>query len=161
MTSTNFIIANIKLLIEILEDGNYHIHEDRTHIEFNNCDDLPPIRNNTDNDTAMQNIINMVSSSTNKKKWIPDKNVNETIYEKKIENDNNTQENEKIIEENNNNNTQEEEKIIENDKNNNKKKEEFKVYKHELKLQEKSKIPILTTTLKNRYIKNNITKRQR
>ena len=71
MTSTNFIIANIKLLIEISDDGKYKIHEDRTHIDFNPCDELPPIRKKEDGENIMQNILQMVSSSssTNKIKW--------------------------------------------------------------------------------------------
>jgi hypothetical protein len=74
MSSTNFIIANIKLCIEISDDGNYKIHENRTHMDFQPCDDLPPIRKNEDGENIMQNILQMVSSSTNKIKWENDDN---------------------------------------------------------------------------------------
>lgn len=125
MTSTTYIIANIKLLIEMSEDGTYQIHEDRTQIEFNPCEDLPPIRTNENND--MIKMLNLVSSSTNKIKWMNEsKNMNKKIEENK--------------------NSEIEPK-------------EIKVFKHELK--EKSKIPSVTTTLKNHHVKNNITKRQR
>lgn len=130
MTSNTFIIANIKLLIEMSEDGTYQIHEDRTQIEFNPCGDLPPIRTNENND--MKKMLSMMYSSPNKIKW----NGGDNNSQDKIQNTTKKEDDFELIKE-----------------------EEIKVYKHELK--EKSKIPSVTTTLKNHHVKNNITKRQR
>jgi len=132
MTTTNFVIANIKLLIEISEEGNYQIHEDRTHMDFYPCayEDLPPIRKNEDGENVMQNILEMVSSSSNNKiKWTSD----EDFVEEEEDDDDDDEE-------------EEEEE------------EEPRVYNHELR---KPKQNSLTTTLKNNYVKNNITKKQR
>ena len=132
MTTTNYVIANIKLLIEMSEDGNYQIHEDRTHMDFYPCayEDLPPIRKNEDGENVMQSILEMVSSS-NKIKWEND------------EDDDSVEEEEEEKEE-----KEEEEK----------EEEEPRVYNHELR---KPKQNSLTTTLRNNYVKNNITKKQR
>lgn len=142
MTSTNFIIANIKLLIEISDDGKYKIHEDRTHIDFNPCDELPPIRKKEDGENIMQNILQMVSSSssTNKIKWNSrDGDVSE--YEDPEEEAN-----------------QSDDDSSENDDEDSDKEEEPRVYNHEINNQPKK--TSLTTTLKNR-VKNNISKKNR
>ena len=41
-----YVMANIRLPIELYEDGNYHLHSDRIHMEFEKCDELPPISEN-------------------------------------------------------------------------------------------------------------------
>jgi hypothetical protein len=167
MTSTTYIIANIKLLIEIAEDGNYQIHEDRTQIEFNPCDNLPPIRTNETND--MSKILSLVSSSTNKIKWNGGDNSNspdhiqnttsqednlELINEKEEEGEKEGEEEEEEEEEG----EEEEGEEEEGEEEEREEEEELKVYKHELK--KKTKMPSITTTLKNYHVKNNITKRQ-
>lgn len=145
MTSTNFIIANIKLLIEISDDGKYQIHEDRTHIDFNPCDELPPIRKTEDGENIMQNILQMVSSSTNKIKWNSrDDDVSE--YE---EEDNGTA---------TGSDDDSSEKDSDSDKDEKEEEEEPRVYNHEINNEPKK--TSLTTTLKNR-VKNNISKKNR
>ena len=137
MTTTNFVIANIKLLIEISEEGNYRIHEDRTHMDFYPCayEDLPPIRKNEDGENVMQSILEMVSasaSSNNKIKWENDEDDEDLEKEEDLEKDDDLEKEEE-------------------------KEEEPRVYNSELR---KPK-PSLTTTLKHNYVKNNITKKQR
>jgi len=163
MTSTTYVIANIKLLIEISEDGNYQIHEDRTQIEFNPCDSLPPIRTNETND--MSKILSLVSSSTNKIKWNGgDNNSQDNIQKEDLDFINKKEEEDDDLEsEEEEEDTEEEEEEEseseeEEEEESGEEEEELKVYKHELK--EKSKIPSITTTLKNYHVKNNITKRQ-
>ena len=146
MTTTNFVIANIKLLIEISEDGNYQIHEDRTHMDFHPCayEDLPPIRKTEDGENVMQSILDMVSASSNNKiKW-------ENDGDQDLEEDDDEEEDDEEEDE-------EEEDDDEEEEEEQKKEEELRVYNSELR---KPK-PSLTTTLKNNYVKNNITKKQR
>lgn len=143
-TPSNYVIANIKLLIEISEDGNYRIHEDRTHMDFHPCayEDLPPIRKNEDGENVMQSILEMVSSSNNKIKW-----ENHDVSEDGEEDDD--------LEEEQKKEEEEEEEDLEKEE----EEDEPRVYNHELN--RKSKRNSLTTTLKNNYVKNNITKKQR
>lgn len=156
MTSTNFIIANIKLLIEISDDGKYKIHEDRTHMDFHPCDDLPPIRKNEDGANIMQNILQMVSSSTNKIKWeneeneeleVPTTTTDNNIFVAENDDDDEVEDTEEDDDE-----TKEEEKEQP------KKEEEPRVYNHEINKEPKQ--PSFTTTLKNR-VKKNISKKNR
>jgi hypothetical protein len=148
MTTTNFVIANIKLLIEISEDGNYRIHENRTHMDFYPCayEDLPPIRKNEDGENVMQSILEMVSasasSSSNKIKW-----ENEENEENDDDDDDDDDEEE---------DADDAEEDLEKEK---EEEPEPRVYNSEL-LNRKPKHS-LTTTLKNNYVKNNITKKQR
>ena len=142
MTTTNFVIANIKLLIEISEEGNYRIHEDRTHMDFYPCayEDLPPIRKNEDGENVMQSILEMVSASAS------------ASSNNKIKRENDEEEEEEDDED-----EDEEDEDEEEDEQKKEEKEEPRVYNSELR---KPK-PSLTTTLKNNYVKNNITKKQR
>ena len=154
MTTTNFVIANIKLLIEISEEGNYRIHEDRTHMDFYPCayEDLPPIRKNEDGENIMQNILEMVSSSSNNKiKWDNDneeEEADEEDYADDAEEDEEYDEEDEEYEEEDEEEDEEEEED----------EREIRVYNSELR---KPKQESLTTTLKNNYVKNNITKKQR
>ena len=176
MTSTNFIIANIKLLIEISDDGNYKIHEDRTHMDFHPCDDLPPIRKNEDGANIMQNILQMVSSSTNKIKWengengengenreldhpITDNNifVAEKDEEEEEEYDTEEEEEEEDTEEEK---EEEEEGEEEKEEETKEKKEEEELRVYNCEINNEPKQPSLTTTLKNR-IKRNLSKKNR
>ena len=180
MTSTNFIIANIKLLIEISDNGNYKIHEDRTHIDFNPCDELPPIRKNEDGDNIMQSIIDMVSSSTNKIKWVSDSITNNNIFveenkeiSNKEEEDKEEEKEEEEEEENEERKEEEEEKEEEEDKEKEDKEKEDKEKEEEEKEEEeeprvynyeintKPKRNSFTTTLKNEYDKKHITRKRR
>jgi hypothetical protein len=140
MTTTNFVIANIKLLIEISEDGNYRIHEDRTHMDFYPCAhaDLPPIRKNEDGENIMQSILEMVSvsaSASNKIKWANDEDEDEDEEDQEYEDDQEDEDED-----------QEEEEAL-------------RVYNYERN--KKPKQNSLTTTLRKNYVKNNITKKQR
>jgi hypothetical protein len=163
MTTTNFVIANIKLLIEISEDGNYRIHEDRTHMDFHPCayDDLPPIRKNEDGVNIMQNILEMVSSS-NKIKWENDNDYVEDDEEHEQDEDGVDEEDEDQYEDEDEEDQDEEYEDEEDDDSQEtqsqekEKEEEPRVYNFELR---KPKRNSLTTTLKNSYVKNNITKK--
>jgi len=171
MSSTNFIIANIKLCIEISDDGNYKIHENRTHMDFHPCDDLPPIRKNEDGENIMQNILQMVSSSTNKIKWDNDNdfvggdhedNVSEYTEEEDDQDDDDEEDDDESKEEDEEDQGNEEEDESKEDESkeetNDKKEEEPRVYNHEINTEPKK--TSLTTTLKNR-VKNNISKKNR
>ena len=170
MTSTNYIIANIKLLIEISDNGNYKIHEDRTHMDFHPCDDLPPIRKNEDGENIMQNILQMVSSSTNKIKWDADNNDDFVVNNAEEEEDDDEEdddEEEEDDEDDDEEDEDEEDEKEEDDDEEYPKKEEQKteeielpprVYIHERN--NKQKTVSQTTTLKNR-VKNNISKKNR
>jgi len=151
MTSTNFIIANIKLLIEISDDGKYKIHEDRTHMDFNPCDELPPIRKNEDGENIMQNILRMVSS-TNKIKWDNREGEDDiSEYEEDQDQADNSQEEE------DDDDTEDEDS----DTSSIQKEDDPqipRVYNHEINNEPKK--TSLTTTLKNR-VKNNISKKNR
>ena len=159
MTTTNFVIANIKLLIEISEDGNYRIHEDRTHMDFHPCayEDLPPIRKNEDGENVMQSILDMVSSSSNKIKWEKDDgdsvvdSINDSINDSVDDDDDDSVDDDSVDEEPPSSPEEEKKELEE---------KEPRVYTHELQ-NRKPKQNSLTTTLKNNYVKNNITKKQR
>jgi cobalamin biosynthesis protein CobT len=159
MTTTNFVIANIKLLIEISEDGNYRIHEDRTHMDFHPCayDDLPPIRKNEDGVNIMQNILEMVSSS-NKIKWENDNDYVEDD-EDYVEDDEDQYEEDEDEEDQDDQDEEyeDEEDDDSQETQSQEKEEEPRVYNFELR---KPKQNSLTTTLKNSYVKNNITKKK-
>jgi hypothetical protein len=170
MSSTNFIIANIKLCIEISDDGNYKIHENRTHMDFQPCDDLPPIRQNEDGENIMQNILQMVSSSTNKIKWDNDDNdfvggekednVSEYAEDDDAEDDDDDDdEDDEDDKEDEEEDEEEDDESKEKEETNDKKEEEqIRVYNHEINTEPKK--TSLTTTLKNR-VKNNISKKNR
>jgi len=151
MTTTNYVIANIKLLIEISEEGNYRIHEDRTHMDFHPCayEDLPPIRKNEDGENVMQSILDMVSSSSNKIKWEndDDDSVVDSINDDDDEDDDDNDNDDDDDDDDPPSPKEEEE-------------EEPRVYQNELQTR-KPKQNSLTTTLRNNYVKNNITKKQR
>jgi len=166
MSSTNFIIANIKLCIEISDDGNYKIHENRTHMDFQPCDDLPPIRKNEDGENIMQNILQMVSSSTNKIKWENDDNDfvggehedNVSEYSEEEDDDQNEEDQDPDEEDDDDSDEEDDESKEETKTNDKKEEEEIRVYNHEINTEPKK--TSLTTTLKNR-VKNNISKKNR
>jgi hypothetical protein len=174
MTSTNFIIANIKLLIEISENGKYKIHEDRTHIDFHPCDELPPIRKNENGENIMQSIIDIVSSSTNKIKWDNSDTNNNSKKEEEDDEDDEDDDDDEDDEDDEDEDEDDEDEDDEDDEDSEEKnpdtdtkdededeeeEEELKVYKSEINTNPKQNS--LTTTLKNNYVKHHITKKQR
>lgn len=72
--SKKYIIANIRMPIEILEDGTITSLKDHAHIELEYCKKVPPIQEN------MSDIMNI----NNIKQFIEKE---ELSYETKIEND--------------------------------------------------------------------------
>lgn len=162
----SFIIANIKLLIEISEDGNYKIHENRTHFDFQPCDELPPIRKKEDGENIMQSIIDMVSSSSiNRIKWASDEDkedaeededVDEEVDDGDEEVDEDDEDEDNTLKEDEDEDEDEEEKReLEKEK-----EKEIKVYNSEINIKP-NKNSSTTTTLKNNYVKKHITRKQR
>ena len=65
-----YIYANIRLPIEIYSDGKYNIHDNRIQIEFENCNELPPISQEK-NETIMEKIQKIIdNTNTAKIKWV-------------------------------------------------------------------------------------------
>ena len=63
--SKKYVIANIRLPVEMLEDGTMKTHTDRADIQFETCDELPPI-NQTQNMTAFANLQDILTKGTEK-----------------------------------------------------------------------------------------------
>ena len=72
--SKKYIIANIRMPIELLQDGTITSLKDHAHIELESCKELPPIQVN------MSDIINI----SNIKQFIEKE---ELLYQNKMEND--------------------------------------------------------------------------
>lgn len=66
-----YIYANIKLPIEIFPNGKYNIHDNRIQIEFENCNELPPISQEK-NETIMEKIQSIISNNNSEQKiqWV-------------------------------------------------------------------------------------------
>lgn len=64
----NYIIANIRLCLEISENGQYKIHENRTQMEFEPCSELLPIQNNQNIVGTLQELLKP-NSKKSKIKW--------------------------------------------------------------------------------------------
>jgi hypothetical protein len=63
--SKKYVIANIRLPVEMLEDGTMKTHTDRADIQFETCYELPPI-NKTQNMTAFSNLQDILTKGTEK-----------------------------------------------------------------------------------------------
>jgi hypothetical protein len=65
-----YIYANIRLPIEIYPNGKYNIHDNRIQIEFENCNELPPISQEK-NETIMEKIQSIISNNGEQKiQWV-------------------------------------------------------------------------------------------
>jgi hypothetical protein len=73
-----YIYANIRLPIEIFVDGKYNIHDNRIQIEFENCNELPPISQEK-NETIMEKIQSIISNNSEQKiQWTSEEPAPET-----------------------------------------------------------------------------------
>ena len=65
-----YIYANIRLPIEIYSNGKYNIHDNRIQIEFENCNELPPISQEK-NETIIEKIQSIISNNSEQKiQWV-------------------------------------------------------------------------------------------
>lgn len=65
-----YIYANIRLPIEIYSNGKYNIHDNRIQIEFENCNELPPISQEK-NETIMEKIQSIITNNSEQKmQWV-------------------------------------------------------------------------------------------
>jgi hypothetical protein len=64
----NYIIANIRLCLEISENGQYKIHENRTQMDFEPCNELLPIQDNKNIIGALQELLKP-NTKKSKIKW--------------------------------------------------------------------------------------------
>jgi hypothetical protein len=62
----NCIIANIRMPIEIMANGEYQIHSDRAIVDFEDCDSLPPILQEDYSETISNKITSILHHKKNK-----------------------------------------------------------------------------------------------
>lgn len=72
-----YIIANIKIPIEIKNDGSLEPILDRKFIEYNKCDNLPPI--NTENSTIIGGLIEFLKHNKLEINKEPTANIEEQM----------------------------------------------------------------------------------
>jgi hypothetical protein len=97
----NYVMANIRIPIEVLENGEYHLHSDRIFMEFEKCEILPPISNNGNILEKIKNILNTKNNDRREEEKEDNKNEvteeqeNNDLYSEVTENPEKNSEEEK------------------------------------------------------------------
>ena len=78
----NYVMANIRIPIEVPENGEYHLHSDRIFMEFEKCEILPPISNNGNILEKIKNILN--TKNNDRREEEKEDNKNEVTEEQAL-----------------------------------------------------------------------------
>jgi hypothetical protein len=81
MSNPKLLFANIKIPIQVFDDGSFHSFENNIDIEFTNCDSLPE-PNNNDNSYFMSRLMNF----TGQKKQDQGEIISVEIHEPELSN---------------------------------------------------------------------------
>ena len=81
MSNPKLLFANIKIPIQVFDDGSFHSFENNIDIEFTNCDSLPE-PNNNDNSYFMSRLMNF----TGQKKQDPGEIISVENHEPELSN---------------------------------------------------------------------------
>lgn len=135
--------------LEIYETGDYKIHEDRSSMHIEPCDELPSI-NTSNRDSLLEVLTQILVPNTNEKiKW----NSNDDEEEEEDDEEEDDEEEEEDEEEEDDFEVQQEPKHIE--------VQEIKIYKNEIKPKKPKIENNIMTFKKHLHLKDNFTRKIR
>ena len=139
--------------IEIYETGDYKIHENRSDMYIEPCDELPPL-NTSNRDSVLELLTQMLIPTTNEKiKWNSSSSSSKSSEEEDEDEDDFEVQDEDVEEDFEVPEVQQKEKAPE--------EEEIKIYKNEIKPKKPKKENNIMTFKKHPHLKDNFTRKIR
>ncbi len=145
--------------LEIYETGDYKIHEDRSSMQVEPCDELPPI-NTSNRDSVLEVLTQMLVPNIHDKiKW----NSNSSFHkdEDEEDEDEDEEEDDDDDEEEDEEEDEDEDDDEEEDEKKNIEVQEMKIYKNEIKPKKPKKENNVMTFKKHPHLKDNFTRKIR